>query len=308
MEKYFNFNNEADLTTFELQEDGTVFFELGDQHETFDSVEEFAEFYAVARNVKPENLKNWVLVEDDDTYSFVLRAGTAGIALDDLVESLRLAGMTPEEIGQAIRAYEQETDHDETPEETEDEPTAIEMLHEAVEAYDGYKREILEKRVDFENPESYTTYEVVEFNDDDDYDEDYGHTTTYKEYGRDAIDLHLHDILSNTISQLKDEYPDLPVEIAWDILNQSVRDDHTKEDGFTSGDTALEEFFKASLAAQFAHRQVSVAVVTLTGEVSYDWADNLEYDDEDAVLYSVHKKFFIVPKVQEGFQPLELED
>ncbi len=302
MEKYFNFNNEADLTTFDLREDGTVFFELGDQHETFDSVEEFAEFYAVARNVKPENLKNWVLVEDDDTYSFILKAGTAGIALDDLVESLRLAGMTPEEIGQAIRAYEQETESDETPEEeTEDEPTDIEMLHEAVEAYDGYKREILENRVDFENPESYTTYEV------EDYD-DYGQSTTYNEYGRDAIDLHLRDILSDTISALKDEYPDLPAEIAWDMSTQSVRDDHTKEDGFTSGDTALEEFFKASLAAQFAHRQVSVAVVTLEGEVSYDWADNLEYDDEDAVLYSVHKKFFIVPKVQEGFQPLELED
>lgn len=302
MEKYFNFNNEADLTTFDLREDGTVFFELGDQHETFDSVEEFAEFYAVARNVKPENLKNWVLLEDDDTYSFILKAGTAGIALDDLVESLRVAGMTPEEIGQAIRAYEQETESDETPEEeTEDEPTDIEMLHEAVEAYDGYKREILESRVDFENSESYTTYEV------EDYD-DYGRSTTYNECGRDAIDLHLRDILQSTISTLKDEYPDLPVEIAWDMSNQNVRDDHTKEDGFTSGDTALEEFFKASLAAQFAHRQVSVAVVTLAGEVSYDWADNLEYDDEDAVLYSVHKKFFIVPKVQEVFQPVEQED
>lgn len=75
---YFNFNNEANTTEF-YQEGTTVSF-MG---QTFESVEEFAEFYALARDVKPENLKNWVLLQDGNTYSYVLRAGTAGSDMDD---------------------------------------------------------------------------------------------------------------------------------------------------------------------------------------------------------------------------------
>ena len=104
--KYFNFNNEADLTQIELDDEtGAVQFELDGQVATFETVQEFAEFYAIARNVVPENLKNWTLTEDGTHIAFVLRAGTAGLNADEitaLVTGLRAAGMTPAEIGAAV--------------------------------------------------------------------------------------------------------------------------------------------------------------------------------------------------------------
>lgn len=104
--KYFNFNNEADLTQIELNDEtGAVQFELDGQVATFETVQEFAEFYAIARNVVPENLKNWTLTEDGTHIAFVLRAGTAGLEADEitaLVTGLRAAGMTPAEIGAAV--------------------------------------------------------------------------------------------------------------------------------------------------------------------------------------------------------------
>ena len=108
VQKYFNFNNEADLTPVDVDtETGRVSLDIGDRHSEFDSLQEFAEFYAVARNVKPENLKNWVLTEDGDQFAFVLRAGTAGLTADEIREmsrGLRNAGMSPAEIGEAIAA------------------------------------------------------------------------------------------------------------------------------------------------------------------------------------------------------------
>ena len=68
MEKYFNFNNEQVITPIDVDTvTGEVTFELDGESTTFESVQEFAEFYADTRNVKPENLKNWTLVEDGDT-------------------------------------------------------------------------------------------------------------------------------------------------------------------------------------------------------------------------------------------------
>ena len=108
VQKYFNFNNEADLTPVDVDtETGRVSLDIGDRHSEFDSLQEFAEFYAVARNVKPENLKNWVLTEDGDQFAFVLRAGTAGLTADEIsemVRGLRNAGMSPAAIGEAIAA------------------------------------------------------------------------------------------------------------------------------------------------------------------------------------------------------------
>lgn len=104
--QYFNFNHEADLTPVEVNDvTGEVTLTLGDQTQTFNDKQEFAEFYATARNVLPENLKNWVLTEDQDQFAFVLRSGTAGLDVDEtakLVQAYRAAGMTPEEIGVAI--------------------------------------------------------------------------------------------------------------------------------------------------------------------------------------------------------------
>ena len=106
--KYFNFNNESNLTEVDVHDEtGVVTFTLGEQSVEFETIGEFAEYYATARNVLPDNLKNWVLTEDGDQIAFVLRAGTAGMDADEitsLAAGLRAAGMSPEEIGRAIAA------------------------------------------------------------------------------------------------------------------------------------------------------------------------------------------------------------
>ena len=106
--KYFNFNNESNLTEVDVHDEtGVVTFTLGEQSVEFATIGEFAEYYATARNVLPDNLKNWVLTEDGDQIAFVLRAGTAGMDADEitsLAAGLRAAGMSPEEIGRAIAA------------------------------------------------------------------------------------------------------------------------------------------------------------------------------------------------------------
>lgn len=69
--KYFNFNNEADQVALEVNDTTGVVTIMGTE---FDSVQAFAEFYALNRDVKADNLKNWTLVEDGSRVSFVLRA------------------------------------------------------------------------------------------------------------------------------------------------------------------------------------------------------------------------------------------
>lgn len=81
--KYFNFNNEQELFPINYDDEtGKVSVSMGDETAEFDDVQDFAENYAVARNVLPENLKNWTLIDDPDTasFSFVLKAGTAGMS------------------------------------------------------------------------------------------------------------------------------------------------------------------------------------------------------------------------------------
>lgn len=87
----FNFNNEVD--TFEIhvdEETGVVTIpgEGGTTMAEYDSVQQLAENYALARDVKPENLKNWTLLENGNVYSFVLRAGTAGVDVSEVEEKL----------------------------------------------------------------------------------------------------------------------------------------------------------------------------------------------------------------------------
>ncbi len=85
----FNFNNEVNLFEIHVEDDGrvTVPGENGPIGE-FDSVQQLAEIYATARDVKPENLKNWTLLENGNVYSFVLRAGTAGLTVSEAEEQL----------------------------------------------------------------------------------------------------------------------------------------------------------------------------------------------------------------------------
>lgn len=86
----FNFNNEVD--SFEIhvdEETGRVEIHEGEAViAEYDSVLQLAEIYAQARDVKPENLKNWVLLENGNVYSFVLRAGTAGVDVAEASDKL----------------------------------------------------------------------------------------------------------------------------------------------------------------------------------------------------------------------------
>lgn len=86
----FNFNNEVDSFEIHVEDDGkvTVPGENGQTMAEYESVEQLAEIYAQARDVKPENLKNWVLLENGNVYSYVLRAGTAGVDISEVEEQL----------------------------------------------------------------------------------------------------------------------------------------------------------------------------------------------------------------------------
>lgn len=89
---YFNFNNEVDR--FEIlvnEETGIVQIpgEGGEVLAEYASLQQFAEVYAQARDVKPEHLKNWMLVEHGDVASFILRAGTAGVAAAEIAEDMQ---------------------------------------------------------------------------------------------------------------------------------------------------------------------------------------------------------------------------
>lgn len=86
----FNFNNEVDTITIHIEEDGRVSVP-GENNQilaTYNSVQQLAEMYALARDVKNENLKNWTLLQHGDAYSFVLRAGTAGVYVSDVEDQL----------------------------------------------------------------------------------------------------------------------------------------------------------------------------------------------------------------------------
>ena len=99
--KEFNFNNEVDTFEIEVDEEtGRVTIPgTGGALAEYESMQQFAEFYAEARDVKPENLKNWTLVENGSVVSFVLCAGTAGVSaasiegqLQEVFDTLRREG------------------------------------------------------------------------------------------------------------------------------------------------------------------------------------------------------------------------
>lgn len=113
--KYFNFNNEQDLIPVDVDEDGKVTINVDGTDAEFDSAEDFAENYAVARNVLPENLKNWTLIEDGDQISFVLEAGTAGaISKDEMKQIVKNALDNGMDISQVGKLFEGITNQTET--------------------------------------------------------------------------------------------------------------------------------------------------------------------------------------------------
>lgn len=85
---HFNFNNEVDSFPITEEDDGrvTIHGEDGAVMAEYEGIEQFAQFYAQARDVRPDHLKNWVLVEQGDVVSYVLRAGTAGVSSEQIEE------------------------------------------------------------------------------------------------------------------------------------------------------------------------------------------------------------------------------
>lgn len=86
----FNFNNEVSTFTIHVEDDGRVIVpgENGEVLASYDNVQQFAETYALARDVKPDNLKNWKLLQNGSVYTYVLRAGTAGVDVNEVEERL----------------------------------------------------------------------------------------------------------------------------------------------------------------------------------------------------------------------------
>lgn len=62
--KYFNFRHEENLVELNVNDETGRVEVRGVE---FDSVEEFAEQYALARDVRPDQFKNWALTQNGDT-------------------------------------------------------------------------------------------------------------------------------------------------------------------------------------------------------------------------------------------------
>lgn len=101
--KYFNFRHEENLVELNVNDETGRVEVRGVE---FDSVEEFAEQYALARDVRPDQFKNWALTQNSDTYIYDLRAATAGNDLAAIATALRAAGFTPEEVANALAAQQ----------------------------------------------------------------------------------------------------------------------------------------------------------------------------------------------------------
>lgn len=86
----FNFNNEVDAIDIDVDEETGRVTVPGDNGPLaeYANVKQLAEIYAQARDVKPENLKNWTLLENGNVYSYVLKAGTAGATVSEVEEEL----------------------------------------------------------------------------------------------------------------------------------------------------------------------------------------------------------------------------
>ena len=232
--KYFNFNNEADQVALEVNDTTGVVTIMGTE---FDSVQAFAEFYALNRDVKADNLKNWTLVEDGSRASFVLRAGTAGNAdLTALATSLRAAGLTPEEIGRALAAVAtQETAPQVAPVQVTNErhDALADFLETNSEALSLLPLVVGSDLVAFvDNADLETSY----------FDEDYDEYVEIDEY--DATENLLYGALSEAKSLVQREYQGVPLTFAVALKTNDLS-------GFqTSADEVSKRFVVGELASR----------------------------------------------------------
>lgn len=157
--KYFNFANEAAILEIDVNDEtGVVTFEIDGDVAEYESVQAFAEFFATAgRNVTPENLKNWVLVENGEYISFVLRAATAGLDTDSLAklaQTLKDVGASDDLIIEFLTKMvdEQEDEYDL-------EAEAYETIKEFVSCH-PFADQIFEIQNPFDDDDYYTTEEA----------------------------------------------------------------------------------------------------------------------------------------------------
>ena len=280
--KYFNFNNEQALTQVDQHEDGTVTFAIGDAHESFESLQEFAEFYALARNVLPENLKNWVLIEDGNQFAFVLRASTGAVTdeeIETITRALFAAGRTPSEVGVILaEILENAAGREEVEGVTEDEDyqefkSELERIYTAEEIsfiFGIYRVNSIEELFnDLIDDELDTEVEQRIF---DEYTAEY--EVDYYEIS--YVQAMLIDVavsFNEGINELSHDIPRVPKDVLIAIVNDSI--------DYLAGDAQdiAKQFFAASVAGR---PTVEVAIVDkerLTGEVRMVSADELaQYD------------------------------
>ena len=280
--KYFNFNNEQALTQVDQHEDGTVTFAIGDAHESFESLQEFAEFYALARNVLPENLKNWVLIEDGNQFAFVLRASTGAVTdeeIETITRALFAVGRTPSEVGVILaEILENAAGREEVEGVTEDEDyqefkSELERIYTAEEIsfiFGIYRvNSIKELFNDLIDDELDTEVEQRIF---DEYTAEY--EVDYYEIS--YVQAMLIDVavsFNEAINELSHDIPRVPKDVLIAIVNDSI--------DYLAGDAQdiAKQFFAASVAGR---PTVEVAIVDkerLTGEVRMVSADELaQYD------------------------------
>ncbi len=247
--KHFNFNNEADLTPIEVNDEtGVVEFTLDGQVATFESVQEFAEFYALARNVVPENLKNWTLTEDGNHVAFVLRAGTAGLDADEiatLVTGLRSAGMTPEEIGRVIASTQANTEVAAVATVSSYDLQIAEMTS-LVNELSELDRHVLLAYYDVHEDIAHLiellVNEYIEYDADGEYDDEY-------DDGKSLWDI-LHLELNSAVNEATNEYAGIPKTLAKSLYAGFYGDQ----------DDAFETLRKAHMTATAASRRVQVYV------------------------------------------------
>ena len=302
MEKYFNFNNEQAITPIDVDTvTGEVTFELDGESTTFESVQEFAEFYADARNVKPENLKNWALVEDGDTYSFILRAGSAGVDERDMANvarTLRESGMSPVEVARAMADLQAEAR--EQQEVRQQESIRERVIEDAMENLAGTNDEKL-LMLAYDVRDSAALNEAVEddaslFEDhlEADYDEydEYDEYVEYDDY--DEYDVFRDNIYSKINEQkeaLKEEYLGAPLAIVLAILFAEEIDESYREG-------AVDKFVKAKRAASAAGRKVPVTIMNVedaeTIVITRTFHNKEEVDLDEGVLYVYDRRFILV--------------
>ena len=304
--KHFNFNNEADLTPIEVNDEtGVVEFALDGQVATFESVQEFAEFYALARNVVPENLKNWTLTEDGNHVAFVLRAGTAGLdahEIANIANGLRVAGMSPEEIGRAIAGI-QTAQTDQTlqnqvvePEEANSDivervvseiiaDPAAKLALVSLYSADNLMHDILQDESlftpvedddddddDFDDDDFDDDDDDFDDDDDDDFDFDFDwfdgdddDTSTLESTVRHNLAIRIRE----KIAEMEYKYPNVP------SLTALRMDTDLQDDSGSRYDLS-----RAKIVAALASRSVPVHVITIVGEHDVHIHEGFVTDDD----------------------------